>query len=78
MKERDYSKIDGIPNERWDLACVIYSARIREAWGRHKDSTPPPREGYSHNRQVCDFDLALASAKAVLAAGYTQSKGGSE
>lgn len=66
-KPRDYSKTDGIPNERWALAEVIYSARIRAAWGKGKDATPPPREGYLHREGHADFDLALACAKAILA-----------
>lgn len=67
---RDYSKIDGIPNDRWALAEVIYSARKRSAWGKAANASPPPREGYSHGKEVADFDLALDCAKAVLAAGY--------
>ncbi len=66
-KERDYSKTDGIPNERWELAEVIYSTRIQDAWGAGKDSTPPAREGYLHRGGRADFDLALTCAKAVLA-----------
>ena len=66
-QERDYSKVDGIPSDRWELAEVIYSTRVHEAWGSHKDSTPPVREGYSHRGGHANFDLALACAKAVLA-----------
>ena len=70
MKDIDHSKIDGIPNERWYLAEIIYTAIKRELWGDALDSTPPKREGYTHGKQVADFDLALVSARAVLAAGY--------
>lgn len=67
---RDYSKIDGIPNERWALAEIIYSGRKIAGWGKNTDSAPPSRNGYSHGREVAEFDLALACAKDVLAAGY--------
>lgn len=67
-RSRDFSKTDGIPNERWALAEVIYAARIREAWGKGKDTTPPEREGYFYRGGHADFDLALACAKAILAA----------
>ncbi len=70
QKERDFSKIDGIPNDRWELAEVIYNARKVSAWGKAIYSEPPQRVGYSHGKQVADFDLALDCAKAVLAAGW--------
>lgn len=69
-KARDYSKIDGISNNVWDLAEILYSARIKAAWGNSKESNPPKREGYSHGKQVADFDLAIASAKEAINKGY--------
>ena len=56
---------DGISDDRWALAEVIYTARIEDAWGGHKESRPPERKGYTH-QPVADFDLALACAKEVL------------
>lgn len=67
---RDFSKTDGIPNDRWSLAEIIYRARKVSAWGKSVDASPPTRTGYMHGKQVADFDLALDCAKAVLAAGY--------
>jgi hypothetical protein len=67
---RDFSKIDGIPNDRWALAEIIYTSRKKEAWGKSIGSTPPSRVGYSYGKEVAEFDLALASAKAVIAAGW--------
>lgn len=75
IEQRDYSKTDGIPNERWALAEVIYSSRIQEAWGMGRDATPPDREGYRHRGGHAEFDLALACAKAILAKHLIEPKG---
>lgn len=66
---------DGIPDDRWSLAEVIYVARVEEAWGNRTGSVrPPARKGYTHN-PVADFDLALACAKALLAKYDITAKG---
>lgn len=71
---RDFSKIDGIPNERWELAEIIYRARITAAWGKQgcKSATPPERLAYTYGKQVADFDLALECAKEILKLGYAK------
>ena len=71
---RDFSKSDGIPNERWAMAEIIYTARIKAAWGDYKNATPPPRLGYTYSKEVADFDLALAVAKELIKTGYVCKK----
>lgn len=70
IRQRDYSKTDGIPNERWDLAELLYVTRKQTAWGKNISIILPERVGYLHGKEAADFDLALACAKAVLAVGY--------
>lgn len=57
-----------LPIDLYELASTIYRAAKREAWGKDAETRfpVPALENYRHN-PVADFDLALASAKAVLA-----------
>lgn len=54
-----------VPQPLYELAVVIFQARIRSAWGKSKPCEPPPRQRYGHNPHA-DFDLAPDCAKAVL------------
>lgn len=61
---------DKIPLEVWDLASVIYIARKREASGwRLGEPIVPEYNSYTH-KPTAEMDLAIVSAKAILAAGY--------
>jgi hypothetical protein len=57
---------DGIPDDRWELAEVIYLESKRSAWGNSRSFSVPERRGYTHN-PVAAFDIALDCAKALLA-----------
>lgn len=56
---------DGIPDDRWALAEVIFVAIAEEARPWSKPVVPPVRKGYTHY-PVAAMDLALAAANAVL------------
>ena len=70
-EERDFSKSDGVPNECWELAEIIFTAREKSCRISQDRITPiPAREGYFHGRETANFDMALDCAKAVLKAGW--------
>ncbi len=57
--------------ERWDMAELLYYARIKEAWGDHWNSRPrfphSPKERRAHEHNpIAEVELALAQARAVL------------
>lgn len=65
----------GPTEQEWKLAASIYLGRVKEAWGDNWTTrpkfpmTPKERRGYFHGREVADIDLALASARQVIADG---------
>lgn len=59
-------------NQRlWDVAQLLYYARIKEAWGDRWTTrprfpeTPKGRRAHQHN-PVAEVELALAQARAIL------------
>lgn len=58
---------DDLPKTLYTVAKIIYEARKKEAFGwMGRSFETPKRENYKHNPHA-DFDLCLASAKAIMA-----------
>jgi hypothetical protein len=54
-----------IPDTLYNIAKIIYEARIKAAWDKQRIFKTPAQANYYHN-PVADFDLALAGAKELL------------